>query len=217
MKGIQLIFFFLLAGAMTIQAQDQEALMDQIAEKACECAKDLDMATMSESDIQAKLGMCMMQNMMSMDQEKLKALDLDMTNQTAMTEFGQKVGFKMAAKCPEVMMAMAKNQMENSTATESAPATAKSDAGSTATLSQVSGTVKGIAGKDITFIQVEDASGAISAFMWLDEFEGDDAFKSNPDGLVGKKVRVTYDKINVYSPKAKTYSSRKVIKALIIE
>ncbi len=212
MKKIQLIFCFLALGLVTTYAQDDD-LTDQIAEKACSCAKELDFSSMEQQAIQEKLGLCMLQNLMTIDQEKLKAINVDMTDQKKMNEFSQKMALKMASKCPDVMMRMATQQGQTGTASSS-PSKASD---SKSEYAAVSGTVKGIVGKDITFIQLEDGSGALSAFMWLNQFEGEAAFRSNPEAMIGKKVRITYDKIDVYSPNSKTYSSRKVIKSLSVE
>lgn len=211
MKKVQLIFCFLALSLVTTYAQDDD-FMDQIVEKACSCAKELDFSSMEQQAIQEKLGLCMIQNLMNMDQEKLKTMNVDMTDQKKMNEFSQKMALKMASKCPDVMMKMAMQQGQVSTAPSSS---SKPD--TKGEFAAISGTVKGIVGKDLTFVQLEDASGSISAFMWLDQFEGEAAFRSNPEAMIGKKVRITYDKIDVYSPNSKTYSSRKVIKSLSVE
>jgi len=197
MKQITLFLFFLFSGAGLLQAQD---VLDDIASQGCECIGKLDLSGLSQDEKNMKFGLCLMESLGSMDQAKLKELGIDMSSQTSMQKFGEKIGMRMAAKCPDVMMKIA--QMQSETQVKQ--------------LSEASGTVKGIAGNELSYIQLDDGTGDLNSYLWLQRVEGADAFTGNPQALVGKKVKISFESMEIYSPKTKGYSTKKVITAIEI-
>ncbi len=196
MKKITLSLFILLAGISLLHAQTSEQeILDQLANQACSCIKKSDITEFTQEKIQMELSLCFMQELGSLDDAKLKALDADMTDQSSMMKLGQKIGMRMVSICPDVMMKMAQTQTQ----------TQVKSAG------QASGTIKGITGNELSYIQLDDGTGDVNSFLWLSKVEGADAFLSNPQGMIGKKVKITFESMEIYSPKTKGYNNKKVI------
>ncbi len=195
MKKIILLFVLLFSGLSLMQAQE---MLDEIAKQGCECIGKLDLTGLSQDEKNMKFGLCLMESLGSMDQAKLKELDIDMTNQASMQKFGEKVGMKMAVNCPDVMMKIAQMQSESQLKT----------------VSQISGTVKGVSGQELSYIQLDDGTGDVNSFLWLSKVDGADDFVSNPQAMIGKKVKISFETMDIYSPKTKGYNSKKVITSI---
>ncbi len=196
MKQITLLLLFLLSGTLVSFAQDD--VLDQIASQGCDCIGKLDVSGLSQDEKNMKFGFCLMEKLGGLDQAQIKALGIDMTDQASLQQFGEKVGMRMAVKCPDVMMKIAQVQSETEMKT----------------VSEVNGTVKGITGSELSYVQLDDGTGDVNSFLWLKKVDGAEAFVGNPQSMVGKKVKITYETMDIYSPKTKGYNSKKVITAI---
>lgn len=196
MKQITLLFLFLLTGMTTILAQDD--VLDQIASQGCDCIGKLDVTGLSQDEKNMKFGFCLMDKLGGLDKAQIEALGIDMTDQASLQKFGEKVGMRMAVKCPDVMMKIA--QVQSETQIQS--------------VSESSGVIKGITGNELSYIQLDDGTGDVNSYLWLKKVKGADAFLANPQSMVGKKVKITYESMDIYSPKTKGYNSKKVITAI---
>ena len=197
MKQITLLLLFFFTGMFAAQAQEDEAL-DQIASQGCDCISKLDLTGLSQDEKNMKFGFCLMEKLGDLDQAQTKALGIDMTDQASLQKFGEKVGMRMAVKCPDVMMKIA--QVQSETQIKS--------------VSESSGMVKGITGTELSYIQLDDGTGDVNSFLWLKKVDGADGFLANPQAMVGKKVKITFETMDIYSPKTKGYNSKKVITAI---
>lgn len=196
MKQITLFILCLFLGTATSVAQDD--ILDQIASEGCDCVEKLDVTGLSQDEKNMKFGLCLMEKLGSLDQAQMETLGIDMTDQASLQKFGEKVGFRMATKCPNVMMKIA--QAQSSTQIKS--------------VSEASGVVKSITGSELSYIQLDDGTGDVNSFLWLQKVDGAEAFLANPQAMVGKKVTITFENMDIYSPKTKGYNSKKVITAI---
>ncbi len=185
-------------------AQD---IMDKLAEASCECISKKDVDNMSMEDLQMQLGFCIMEAV-GTNQEAFQAEygDIDYTDQAAMTKLGEKIGMKMAFKCPEYIMKMAGGQAPQGAAP--APMNAKMS---------MEGTLTGIEGEEVATLVIKEASGRTHKLLWMDYFEGSDQLISNPKALVGKKVSVEYETAEMYSPQMKDYVERKKVTGIKVQ
>ncbi len=196
MKKITLALFFLFSGMSLLQGQTSEQeILDQIAGQGCDCISKLDLTGLSQDERNMKFGFCLMEKLGSLDEAQLKALNIDVADQASLQKFGEKVGMRMATKCPDVMMKIA--QMQSETQIKS--------------VSEASGTVKSITGSELSYIQLDDGTGDVNSFLWLSQVDGADAFLANPQAMVGKKVKITFENMDIYSPKTKGYNNKNVI------
>lgn len=194
-----LLTLLLLAGlCLPLAAQD---LMDKLADEACTCISKKDVEKMDSEQLQIQLGFCIMESVGNHADEFQKQFgDLNPSDSEAMTKLGEQIGMKMAFKCPTVLMKMATVQTEVTTI----PAPAM--------MEELTGTVKAIDGDEIAQVTVVDEAGRTHKLLWLRYFKGSDRFISEPGKVVGSKVKVTFETIEAYSPKAREYYDRKEIR-----
>lgn len=208
MKGIITIA---LTGALMVLAQPlvaQEALLDKLADAACECISKKDTESMSNEDLQMQLGFCIMEAVSANQAAFEKEYGaLDPSDQSAMTKLGEQIGMKMAFKCPNIIMKLA-GQQPPQNMNVPAPAKAKG---------AISGSFEGVSGEDIATITIREANGRTQKFLWMGYFKGSDVLMENPGSLKGKSVTVEYETIEVYSPKAKEYFDRKKVTGLSVQ
>lgn len=199
----------LLAAAYTPLAG--QGIIDKLADTACQCISKKNPDQMSTEDLQMQLGFCIMEAVGNNQEAFQKEYgELDFANQTAMNKLGEDIGMKMAFKCPEVIMRMA------ATEGPAAPAAPKTSAGGSATGS-LSGTIRSIDGEEVVSVTLVEPSGRTQKLLWLSYFPGSDRLAENPKAAVGAKVQVSYETLEVYSPKAKEYFERKKITGLSFE
>ncbi len=199
MKILKKTVFFLSMGFLTVQLNAQsEKLLDAVAQETCDCIKDKDVSKMTTEELQVELGICMMGSLGTHQKEMGGSLDL--TNQASMQAFGEKVGVRMVAKCPEQMMKV----VSSTTATDKGADN----------IATVEGSFKQVEGTELTYIILEEADGSQQRLLWLRPFEGEELLKGNPGALKGKKVVIEYTPIECYSSQAKKYVTRKEIVSL---
>jgi len=192
----------LLAITLSVQAQSDE-VYKTIAKETCECIgkKNYDYNTTSKAEIQAALGLCMLES------AKLNKLELDMSNLEAITKLGEKVGLQMAPICPEVFKAFMDDAVQDIETDESV----EEDETEYFT---VAGKIKSVEEKDFIYVTLKEASGKEHRFAWLYYFEGSDEFKDNPKSMVGKDVTITYILLEVFQPKSKVYYNLNILSGL---
>ncbi len=191
-------FALVLSLALPLSAQD---LMDKLADSACACISKKDVEKMGSEELQMQLGFCIMEAVGNNAEAFQKEYGgLDPTDTEAMTKLGEQIGMKMAFRCPTVMMKVATVTTE----VVSAPAPAVTE--------ELTGTVKAIEGDEIAQIVVVDEAGRTHKLLWLRYFKGDSRFISEPGKVAGSKVRVKFETIDAYSPKAREYFGRKEIR-----
>lgn len=186
-----LVAAFILVAA---NAFAQDDMLNTVAQETCTCINQKNVSSKSRKEIEMALGLCIFE---SINKHKI---DVDISDESAMEAYGQKIGIRMVGICPEIFQALVNDEQTQ----EPAKATAL----------QISGRVKAIEeGTLITFIVRED-SGKEHKLVWYGYFAGSDEYKENPKLLIGKQVTFSYKEIETFFPKAKTYINSKEIISL---
>lgn len=198
-------FFLLVAifsfSATTLSAQD---LLDKLAEASCSCISQKSSDNLSSDELQIQMGFCIMEAVGKYPEDFQKQYgNLDFTDQQAMTKLGEDIGMRMAFKCPDVLMKMAAVETETTV--------------TTTTVSNISGTLRAIEGDDFSQLVVEDESGRKHKLLWLGYFNGSEQLIEDQSRAIGRRVNVSYETVECYSPKANDYINCKEIKALSFE
>lgn len=177
----------------TAQAQTDDDL-EALAHQTCECitGKNLDLA--QKMQVQTQLGICML--------EAAGKLNINMGGWSTedMRQFGEKVGIRMATKCPSIFQAFANADEEKQT----------DDV-------EVHGKIKSVEFEDFATLVVRENEGKEHRMLWITYFSGSDDFVTNPRLLVNKTATVTYQLVDVYIPKSKSYITSKLIKKLSVD
>jgi len=75
----------------------------------------------------------------------------------------------------------------------------------------ITGTFKRIDNRGFNYIVLNDAAGREKSFLWLRQFPGSETFSGPTSKLIGKKIKVSSQEIEVYLPAAKGYYKVKEI------
>jgi hypothetical protein len=173
----------------TLSAQD---LLDKLAEASCDCISKKDTDSMSSDDLQMQMGFCIMEAVSKYPAEFEKEYgDLNPGDQQAMTKLGEDIGMRMAAKCPAILMKIATVETQANV--------------QTSTQSTISGTLKAVEGDDFSQLIIEDPTGRRHKILWMGYFKGSERLIESPEKALGRKVTVTYEEVECYSPKVKDY------------
>lgn len=186
----KLILAFLFAPILAFAQEDYKG----IAQETCECIQKKDLSNASKKSIEMALGLCMFEVVQA------RKIEVDMADGEAMRKFGEKVGMQMAPICPEIFAKLADEAEEAAPATES-----------------VSGTVKSIEEKEFLFVTLKDQNNKEVRLVWLRHVEGADEFLNDYKKLIGKKVTLTYQNLELFNAKAKGYFGYKELLALQLE
>jgi hypothetical protein len=81
-------------------------------------------------------------------------------------------------------------------------------------IQSTTGTFKRIDAKGFNYIEIADNAGSQKSFLWLREFAGSDKFMGTTTALLNKKLKVSWQEIEVYLPQAKGYYKVKEITAV---
>lgn len=190
MKPILTLFLVCISFVLTAQ----EDIYKIIATETCECITKKNVDVKNRSEVEMALGLCMMESFQAHE------VDIDVSDEQAMTKFGEKVGMKMAPICPTVFASfIGDEEPEEPSAIE------------------LSGTVKSIETGEFLFLVFKESSGKEHKLLWLRYFPGSDDFKDEPKKLVGKKMTITYQEMECFFPKLKAYYNAKEILSLKLD
>jgi hypothetical protein len=188
MKKITAIALFL---SFTVTVNAQEDIYKTIAQETCDCVSKRGIDTSKRNEVEIALGLCMLESIQAHD------VDVQLTDEAAMTAFGEKVGLQMAPICPLLFSAFMGDAEEEGVE-----------------VLELAGKVKSIEMDEFLFIILKDDSGKEHKLLWFRYFPGSDDFKSDPKKLVGKSITVVYENQECYFPKTKTYRDSKEIRDL---
>ena len=180
-------------------AQD---VMDKITIETCECikAKNLDLEKVAPSELQMQLGLCMMQSYSNHKEKLPKSKRALLDNDEQMEKFGEEIGMKMITHCPDILMAIGKNEIQKNE---------ESEVVETQILSSTGQLIERKIDGFLT-IRIKEESGRINDFILVKNF--DNAFLISDDVLkVNSKVKVDFYYEDIYDSKLNKFVNSKVL------
>ena len=190
MKHINLFIAFTFS-FLSVLAQDA---YESVAKETCECIEKEDLSKLSKDQIKAQLGICMIGS------PSIQKLNLDLSDPEAGRKMGEKVGVKMATICPSVF-----KYFIGSEDTEEG------------TTKQTEGTIKKLTEGEFNYLTIKETNGREVKLIWLRYFKGSEELIEKMGKLEGKKVKITFEEVECYSPQAKSYLVLKEIRELVFE
>ncbi|NOS91922.1 MAG: hypothetical protein HOP30_08365 [Cyclobacteriaceae bacterium] len=172
-------------------AQD---VFDKMAQETCDCINKNDLSKLTKDEIETKLGLCMIE--IAGNQK----YDIDVSDAEAGRKLGEKVGAKMATVCPKVFVYLLDDERKPTEPTK-----------------KVEGTIKKMIEGEFTYLLIKDSNGREVKLIWLRYFKGSEELLEKSGKLEGKKVTVSFEEIECYSPQAKSYLVLKEIRELVFE
>lgn len=210
-KKLQKTTPLIIAFAMTVCANmfaQTEAQLDRIAKKTCNCyEKKYKSGQILESkgSHEIALGFCMLES------AKEVGLKVDISGSNGMESLGEKIGTRMAIECPNTIAKLAKKLDITSEEVENEKAENEPSSKST------SGKVKEVIEGDFITIIVIDERKQEQKFVWLDHFDGDSEYTSNPQKLKGQNITIKHQSTERYVPKNREYSTYKMVSGIEVK
>ena len=199
-KTVTILIFFISFNAFS------QVGLDAIAKETCECinGKITDFSKASKTEIEGTLGVCMLQSYTAHSKELNGDDAVEITDSEGMKKFGEKVAMKMLSYCPNVIIELGKNAIdEDDNKVEATKAEA----------TFIEGEIIAIKSEQFVTIQVKDENARIHNFLLLDYFKTASLYTNN-EIKPKDKIKVTYSEIELYDPKTKEFRYFKIISDL---
>jgi len=192
-------FLFLVLLTITVNsfAQTKSAL-DDAAQTVCDNLKDLDPQKATGDEIKTRFQTIMLKVFADHMHELMSEMDMTEMNGENGRKIGEEIGRRMLKVCPSYVMLAAK--MDDNTADD------VSVSSSQGTISKINNT------GDFVQIFIKDVSGRETNYYWLKYFKGSESFENGSQSNIGKKIKIQWDEVEFYIPKAKGYYKLKEIK-----
>ncbi len=195
---MQKIIFSLMLSAFTfsfIFAQPKTA-DEKVEASACDCLSKQEVKKSIASEFMPMIQKCLQQSLIENALE-LQKQGLDLTNQTQLTAYGEKLGAKLAISCSK-FKELTRSFMEQS---------------STTVKTQTStGTFVRVEKEGLAKLVFKEIGGKEVFFIWFNNFTNSEKFMTKSvTSAVGKSFTITWTEIEMYVPKAEGYYTVKQI------
>jgi hypothetical protein len=168
----------------------------------CDCISKLDKTKITNSEEANKAFMDCFTKQAEFLPDVAAERGVEMTDDEAMNKIGSDIGGNLMKQKCDGFMSLALKMAEKDKEKE-APET-----------QSTTGVFKRIDNKGFNYIVIADATGSQKSFLWLREFTGSDKFTGITSTLLNKKLKITWQEIEVYLPAAKGYYKVKEITAV---
>ncbi|MGB0892730.1 MAG: hypothetical protein ACPGUU_10285 [Flavobacteriaceae bacterium] len=195
-----IILASLLIFTTTIFSQ-KKSILDSISKKTCNFLNSEKFKSAPKKERTTKLGVYIIELYSEFKEDlKKEGIELDFSKgREGGREFGEKVGLNMVKFCPEALVLLAEDDIDE----ENKEELEKKQL-------EVEGAIKSISGKEINIVTIKSVDGKTQKFVWLNNFEGSDELISSKR-IKNLKVKVSYNNIEMFSPKLQEYIIRKKI------
>jgi hypothetical protein len=172
--------------------------MDIIVKKSCECLTNIP-DTLGKEQFNMKFGLCMIEISMPYKRELKRDYNIDLDNMNAKVgeKLGRVVALKMGSVCPGSLMLVVKKN----TAAPEQETNGK----------VLEGVVTNIDNTDFVVFSIKDNFGRIFKFYWFSVIHSDIELTNNYNSLLGKTIKLTYDKRDYFDPKISDYRQFNII------
>lgn len=185
-KSIYLFVFTLFTNQLYSQTNEQ---LQSMAQLTCECVNGKNLDLKNRKEVEMQLGLCLL--------EAAGKNNINFDSGTdSIKPMAEKVGIKMATICPAVFVSFANTG---------------DDVQESSNTSEVSGKIKSVELTELGTIVLKEDSGKEHRLLWISYFNGSDDFVSDPKKLINKSVTVSYEMMDIYFPKTKSYITSKLI------
>ncbi len=179
-----------------------QAYLDKIVQESCNCVSKVS-ETLDNEQYTQELGICMIVAAEPYRKQLKKDHNIDFDKIDVDGEkLGKLIGIKMAAVCPDLILAVAKKSgkaMVSRRLRES---------------KSFEGIITKIETEFFVVLHIKDESGKTNKFYWLTYVESGVEVADGFDSMLGTSVALTYRSEEFYDPKIKEYRPFSVIEKL---
>jgi hypothetical protein len=193
---LTLTTFFKFVTAQTTTGPAETKLTDAL----CDCLNNLDRTKITDGATAKQAFMNCFAQQLNYAPDVATERGISMSDKPAMRKLGEDIGINlMKQKCDAFMfLAVKMGEKKGGDDTEVATET-------------TTGGFKRIDVKGFNYIVLTDAKGSERSFIWLRQFPGSENFMGLTAKYAGKKLKVSWQEMEVYLPAAKGYYKVKEI------
>jgi hypothetical protein len=185
-------YFFLFAAFFVSGLCYAQDFLDEIAEQSCNCISENELSEDAEQRT-LQLGLCIIESATPFRKKLLKEYKIDMDKvDTQGEELGRLVAMRMLSFCPDILAALASDEIGNTELVET-------------------GVVTKIDESAFISFYVKSNSGKTIRFFWLTFIENDLDLEINYRDLLNKNIEVTYSVMELFDPRIQEYSNFNLI------
>jgi hypothetical protein len=205
MKGLFILLLIIISSASYSQQKSQKKLSPaelKLSGQVCDCLTKIDISAIKGPQEAGKAFEDCITAHADLIMNIAAERKIDITDETAMNALGLDVG---------------KNLLTQNCAAALKLGMKMSDGDNNETRTQeFEGIFKRIEDKGFNYIILTDKAGSEKSFIWLRQFPGSERFTAPAAGLTGKRLKVTWQDVEVYLPSAKGYYNVKEITSIDI-
>jgi hypothetical protein len=192
--------FLLIVLSCNVVTYSQDVL-NVIAKETCECldAKKNKSESFTGDELKTALGICMIKSYSDHISEFKGNDKVKFGDKEGMTRLGEAVGIKMLETCPNMILELGKDSLDDTT-------TQKEDL-------IITGEVAEIKSEQFVTLQIKDQNGRNYNFLLLDYFDTASLLTNN-EIKKKDKLKVSYSEIELYDSKAKEFRYFKILTKL---
>ncbi|GAB5418208.1 MAG: hypothetical protein Crog4KO_28390 [Crocinitomicaceae bacterium] len=183
--------------------------IELIADETCSClqSKSKELRNATPEDVQMQLGLCMISSANKV------GVEFNMGDPSSLEKLGERVGFQMAFTCPD-FLEMVGQMIEDEP--EIMNDIMDDDDDYSFLRSSSNGMVLEVSSGDFVTLKISTDTGRKETYYWMEHFDGAHLLEQNGAAIKNKKVIVTYEEIECYSPKLDDYINIRVLRSLAI-
>jgi hypothetical protein len=199
-KTLLLLAFCIPLLLSTAKAQTSPGPVEQkLTNTLCDCISKLDLSKINNSVEANKAFMDCFMAQADLIVDLAAERKVEMDDSEAMNKIGTGIGANLLKQKCDAFLKLAVKM---------------ADKKGSAAIESTTGAFKRIDNKGFNYIVISDNAGSQKSFLWLREFAGSDKFTGATTTLLNKKLKVTWQEIEVYLPQAKGYYKVKEITAI---
>ncbi|AKQ44577.1 hypothetical protein TH63_01265 [Rufibacter radiotolerans] len=192
MKKLLLFTFFYCSllsfanGQVTLSATERK-----ISDNLCGCIGKVDLEKITDKPSAEKVFVDCFSKEFNLVIQLAEEKSIQISDQPAMRKLGEEVGKNLFKDNCQPFIALSM-KMAQGTNTGSMTGTSE-------------GTLKRIDTKDFNYFVITDNTNNEKSFIWLRQFPGSEGFMADTKKFTNKKVKLSWQEIEVYIPSAKNY------------
>ncbi|MBD1383927.1 hypothetical protein IDJ75_01440 [Mucilaginibacter rigui] len=171
----------------------------------CDCITKLDKSKLKSAKEAKQAFMDCFTNQVDLLPDVAAERHVEFTDHEAMNKIGTDIGINLMKQKCDGFMQLAIKMAEKSGANGD-----ESDEAETKTST---GVFKRVDNKGFNYVVIS-SEGSEKSYLWLKQFAGSETFMDGTTRLAGKKLKITWQEIEVYLPAAKGYYKVKEITAI---
>ncbi len=175
----------------------------KFSREVCECVKNIDATNKTKKEMSTQFGLCAFKHAASYKKELKRdfGIDLvaDIANEEKMENFGVQVGMMMVTECPDVFSKVMGDE---------------GDSGAESSELLINGTVSKIEKDNFVVFHIVGENKNLTKFYWVSTIESNLDLPKEYNGLVNKKVNISYYTTEIFDAKINDYRNLNIISSL---